>query len=108
MFGGAGYWREFGISKWVELDNKNSLEHKDNTVKQLKTANSNSLSAFWGREGLLSGGYLRGYFLEVLILDGLIRNIMVFPETSRWVSLVIVCLVFFLLVSLEENNHRKK
>ena len=25
--GGAYYWKEFCISKWVALDNKNSLKH---------------------------------------------------------------------------------
>ena len=53
IFGGAYYWKEFCVSKWVGLDNKNSLKHKDNSLKQLKTASTNSL---WGyfREGLLS------------------------------------------------------
>ena len=27
IIGGAYYWREFCISKWVGLDNKNSLKH---------------------------------------------------------------------------------
>ena len=43
IFGGAGYWKEFCVSKWVALDNKNSLKHKDNSLKQLKTANPNIL-----------------------------------------------------------------
>ena len=34
-FGEAYYWREFCVSKWVGLDNKNSLKHKDNRLKQL-------------------------------------------------------------------------
>ena len=50
IFGGAYYWKEFCISKWVGLDNKNSL-------KQLETANRNSPWAYiW--EGLLSEGFL--------------------------------------------------
>ena len=27
IFGGAYYWKEFCVSKWVKLDNKNSLKH---------------------------------------------------------------------------------
>ena len=34
-FGGAYYWKEFCVSKWVALDNKNSLKYKDNSLKQL-------------------------------------------------------------------------
>ena len=44
IFGGAYYWKEFCISKWVGLDNK--------------TASTNSLRGYnW--EGLLSKGFLR-------------------------------------------------
>ena len=35
IFGGAYYWKEFCISKWVGLDNKNSLKHYKNSLKQL-------------------------------------------------------------------------
>ena len=37
IFGGAFvyYWKEFCISKWVGLDNKNSLKHHKNSLKQL-------------------------------------------------------------------------
>ena len=37
IFGGAYHWREFGISKWIENDNKSSLKlkHEDNRLKQL-------------------------------------------------------------------------
>ena len=31
--GGAYYWREFCVSKWVASDNKNSLKHEDNSLK---------------------------------------------------------------------------
>ena len=48
IFGGAYYWKEFCVSKWVGLDNKNSL----------KTATTNSPWAYL-REGLLSEGFLR-------------------------------------------------
>ena len=43
IFGGAYCWKEFCISKWVGLDNKNSLKHKDNSLEQLKVASTNSL-----------------------------------------------------------------
>ena len=43
IFGGAYYWKEFCVSKWVELHNK--------------TASTNSPQAYiW--EGLLSEGFL--------------------------------------------------
>ena len=57
IFGGAYYWKEFCISEWVGLDNKNRVQHYENSLKQLKTANSNSPWAYI-REGLLSEGYL--------------------------------------------------
>ena len=55
IFGGACYWKEFYVSRRDGLDHKNSLKHDDNSLKQLKTANSNSLWAYI-REGLLSEG----------------------------------------------------
>ena len=58
IFGGAYYWREFCVSKWVGLDNKNSLKHYENSLKQLKTASTNSPWAYI-RKGLLLEGYLR-------------------------------------------------
>ena len=39
IVGEAYYWREFCVSKWVGLDNKNGLKYKDNSLKQLQTAN---------------------------------------------------------------------
>ena len=36
IFGGAYYWKEFCISKWVGLDNKKSVKYSDNSLKQLK------------------------------------------------------------------------
>ena len=33
IFGGAYYWREFCVSKWVELGNKNSLKLTENNLK---------------------------------------------------------------------------
>ena len=52
-FRGACYWKEFCISKWVGLDNKNRLKHYVKSLKQLKTVSTNSP---WGyiREGLSS------------------------------------------------------
>ena len=35
IFGGANYWKEFCISKWIDLDNKNSLKLYENSIKQL-------------------------------------------------------------------------
>ena len=35
IFGGAYCWKEFFVSKWVGLDNKNSLKHYENILKQL-------------------------------------------------------------------------
>ena len=51
---------ESSVSKWFGLDNKNSLKHYDNSLKQLKIAKPNSPWAYiW--EGL-SEGYLRQRF----------------------------------------------
>ena len=65
IIGGAYCWREICVSKWVGIDNKNSLNTKKN---RLKKANSNSPWAYF-RKGLLSEGYLRlsfggAYFRE--------------------------------------------
>ena len=36
IFGGAYYWKELKcVSKLVDLDNKNSLKHYENSLKQL-------------------------------------------------------------------------
>ena len=65
IFGGSYYWKESCVSEWVGLDNKNSL-------KQLKTASTNSPWAYiW--KGLLSEGLvcvsdLGGLFSRGLIL----------------------------------------
>ena len=58
IFGGAYYWKEFCVSKWVGLDNKNSVNHHENSLNQLKTASTNSPWTYI-REGLLSEGFLR-------------------------------------------------
>ena len=64
IFGGAYYWKEFWVSKWVGLDNKNSLKHYENK----------SLWAYI-REGLFAEGYFRLrfgglYFRESLFFLG--------------------------------------
>ena len=58
IFGGAYYGKKFCVSKWVGLDNKNNLKHYENSLKQLKTASTNSPWAYI-REGLLLEGFLR-------------------------------------------------
>ena len=35
IFEGAYYWKEFCVSKWDGLDNKNSLKHYENSLKHL-------------------------------------------------------------------------
>ena len=35
IFIGAYYWKEICVSKWVGLDNKNSIKHYENSLKQL-------------------------------------------------------------------------
>ena len=77
IFGGAYYWKEFCVSNWVGLENKNSLKHYENSLKQLKTASTNSPRAYiW--EGVLSEGFLRlrfgGLFSGGLIFAGAYRN----------------------------------
>ena len=86
IFGGAFYWKEFCVSKWVDLDNKNSLYAK--TVrKEPKTACTKSLWAYI-REGLLGLIIdLGGYFLEGLFVfwgrgEGLIIGILRYHDFS--------------------------
>ena len=72
IFGGAYYWKEFCISNWVGLDNKNSLKYYRNSLKQLKTASTNIPWAnIW--EDVLLEGILR------LRIGGLI-----FESTCFW------------------------
>ena len=33
IFGGAYYWKESCVSKWVGINNKNSLKHYENSLK---------------------------------------------------------------------------
>ena len=75
IFGGAYYWKEFCGSKWVGLDNKNSLKHYENNLKQPALEQSMLLysggliirrifaSEIWAayfREGLFWGGLIVG------------------------------------------------
>ena len=61
IFGGA-YWKEFCVSNWVGLDNKNSLKHYENSLKKIKTASSNSPWAYIGGGGGGGGAYYRKDF----------------------------------------------
>ena len=59
IFGGTYYWKEFCVSKWVGLDNKNSLKHYEKGGLIIRRIFA---SEIWGanfREGLfffLGGG----------------------------------------------------
>ena len=48
------YWKDCCVSKWVGLDNKNSIKHFE---KSLKTAGTNNPWAYV-REGFLLEGFL--------------------------------------------------
>ena len=79
IFGGGYYWKEFCVSKWVGLDNKNSLKHYENSLKQLALTVhglifgrayywKDFVSEIWGtyfREGLFFGGLIIGILLYV-------------------------------------------
>ena len=69
IFGRAYYWREFCVLKSVELDNKNSLKHEENSLKQLKTGITKSPWAYI-QEDFLSQGYLRLRFFFLFFLGG--------------------------------------
>ena len=66
IFAGAYYWREFCVSKWVGLDNKDSLKELGNSPNQIKTVNTNSPWAYI-QGGVLLEGYLH---LSVFFLGG--------------------------------------
>ena len=51
IFGGAYYWKEFCISKWVGLHHKNSPKHYESSLTQLALT----------FQGLISG---RAYYRE--------------------------------------------
>ena len=62
IFRGAYYWREFCVLKWSGLDKKNSLKHKDNSLKHIKTANLIKQSM-----GLYLGGLIIGRIIIICI-----------------------------------------
>ena len=64
IFGRIYYWKEFFVSKWVGVDNKNSLKH-EKSLKKLKTTNPNSPWAYI-REGLLSEQFFRLRFVGLI------------------------------------------
>ena len=57
IFGGAYYWKEFCVSKWVRLDNKNSLKQYGNSlhVKRLKQLALTVHGLIFGRAELIIG-----------------------------------------------------
>ena len=62
IFGGAYYWKELRVSKWVGLDDENSLKHHEN-----------SPWAYNYSGGLIiSGGYTRLRFGGLLFGQGLL------------------------------------
>ena len=70
----AYYRKEFSVSKWIELDNKNIPKHKDNSLKQLKTARTNSPWAYyrkdfciWDLGALISGGLIILFHFIIII-----------------------------------------
>ena len=80
IFWDAYYWREFCVSKWVGLDNKNGLKHEENSLKQATIAVPGLYSLY--SRGLISGkdicvwdlgggggGRREGLFLEGLIME---------------------------------------
>ena len=70
IFGGTYYWKEFCISKWAGLDNKNRIKHYENSLKQSTGLYSGGLiirrifaSEIWGpyfREGFFLWGLIIG------------------------------------------------
>ena len=70
MFGGAYFRREFLVSKWVGIDNKNTFKHQDNSKNSLKQLTLTVHGLMYGRAcyrrnirvcdlgGLLTGGLI--------------------------------------------------
>ena len=78
IFGGAYYWKEFCVSKWVGLD-KNSLKQYKNSLKQpILTVHGPIFGRAYYRKDfasqLLFGG--GGYFREGLFVGGLVIGIL--------------------------------
>ena len=87
IFGGAYYWKEFCISKWVGLDNKNSLKHYKNSLKQLAVTVHGLIFrrayywkdfCVWDLGGVFSGGlifYLFIFFWGGGLIIGILRYV---------------------------------
>ena len=62
VLGGAYYWKEFCVSKWVGHDNKNSVKHYENSLKQPALT---GYGLIFGRAGASEGLiFRRAYFWE--------------------------------------------
>ena len=92
FFRGGYYRKKFCVSKWVSLNNKNSLKHYENNLKQVKTACTKSPWAYiW--EGLLSEGFSRLRFGRLIFGrayfgggGGLIIGILRYIPSFVWFS----------------------
>ena len=91
IFGGEYCWKQFCISKWVGLDNNNSDKHYENSLKQLKTANTNSPWAY-NREGLLSEGFLRLTFGELIFGRAYFCGALFSRNFTVFLQYLLVCL----------------
>ena len=85
IFGRACYRKEFCVSKWVGLNNKNSLKHYENSLKQLtltvrglifERAYYRKDFCIWDLGDLFSGGLIFG--------GAYYRNFTVFNITAKW------------------------
>ena len=86
IFGGAYYWNEFCVSKWVGLDNKNSSKHKDNSLKQLASTVHGLIHEGLSLGGLIFGGaYYQNFTVFPLIQWN--RDITMYQGTSQITSL---------------------
>ena len=75
IFGGAYYWKELCVSKWVGLGNKNNLKHDENSLKQLQLHHKRPWAYI--RKGLLSEGFLRLRFWGTYFWEGLFFTVAV-------------------------------
>ena len=76
IFGGTYYWKEFCVSKWVGLNNKNSLKHYENSLKQLALTVSGLIieRAYYRKD--ISSEIWEAYCQDGLFLEGLIIGIL--------------------------------
>ena len=83
IFGEAYYWKEFCAGfKWIGLDNKKSVKHYEDSLKQLKTTITNRPWAYI-REGLLSQGFVRLRFGGLVFGRAYYRNFTI-SFSFRW------------------------